>query len=292
MKRLLFVLVLLGADKLHAQPSFGFTYSYDFDGVMVDVVFKNGPAEKAGIRHGDIILMVNDTVLRTIPKERIANVFATAPLTSKFQLGYIGEDEEVYRGEKVIITKEERNNFLNKCLEGNCTNGTGKHLDLQGAVYEGQFKNGKRNGKGKCTEANGVVYEGEWKENKREGYGKAFYKVKGYDFANKSWSYEGTWKNDVMNGKGTYVAGDGSYYTGDMKDNKFEGNGRMLLKDSTVYEGEWKDNALNGKGSVTTKNGDVKTGTFVNSKLDGMVLVFTKATNTTTMQVYVNGKPQ
>eukprot|EP00438_Fugacium_kawagutii_P030252 Skav232752 [mRNA] locus=scaffold757:53535:56483:+ [translate_table: standard] len=33
-----------------------------------------------------------------------------------------------------------------------------------GAVYEGQFKNGKKHGVAKYTYANGAVYEGEYKE--------------------------------------------------------------------------------------------------------------------------------
>ncbi len=291
MKKLLLVLLLLVANKLHAQLSFGFTYEYMFEGVEVKVVFKNSPAEKAGIKEGDLILLVNDTAMRMVPKDRTANVFATAPVTSKFLLGYYGEDYEVYRGNIVTIVKEERSNFLNKCLEGNCINGKGKHIDMEGTVYEGNFKNSKRNGKGKSVAANNVTYDGEWKDNKREGTGNASYKVKGYDFGNKNFTYEGTWKNDAMDGMGKYVAGDGSFYYGQMKDNKFDGKGQMQLKDSTTYLGEWKDNTLNGKGRMFSKNGDIKEGTFVNGKLEGEVSVFTKATSTTIIQQYKNGKP-
>jgi len=291
MKRITLVLLLLYASKTMAQLSFGFTYKYALEGVEVEVVFKNSPAEKAGIKEGDFILMVNDTVMRVVANERTANVFATAPVNSKFLLGYYGEDGEVYRGKTVTIIKEERSNFLNKCLEGNCTTGTGKHIDMEGTVYEGNFKNGKRNGEGKCTTANNITYDGEWKDNKREGTGKAAYQVKGYDFSNRSWNYEGTWKNDMMEGTGKYVFGDGSYYTGQLKENKFEGKGFMVLKDSTTYDGEWKNSELNGQGVMVKKNGDTHTGTFVNNKLEGTVTVFTKATNTTITREYKNGKP-
>lgn len=291
MKQMSLLLMVLFANKLCAQLSFGFTYNLFSDGADVETVFKNSPAEKAGLKPGDIILMVNDSALRKMTKERVANIFATAPVASKFLLGYIGEDDELYRGKTISITKEQRSSFLNKCLEGNCINGTGKHIDLEGTVYEGSFKNGKRNGKGKSVAANNVVYDGEWKENKREGSGTASYKVKGYDFANKNFTYDGTWKNDMMDGTGKYVFGDGSYYMGQVKENKFEGKGQMLLKDSTIYLGEWKDNTINGKGRVFTKSGDIKEGTFVNGKLEGEVSVFTKATSTTTIQQYKNGKP-
>jgi len=291
MKRWMLVLLLLLANKLMAQLSFGFTYKYALEGVEVEFVFKNGPAEKAGLKEGDIILMVNDTAMRMVARDRMANVFATAPATSKFLLGYYGEDDEVYRGKTVTIIKEDRNSFLNKCLEGNCINGKGKHIDLEGTVYEGNFKNGKRNGKGKSVAANNVTYDGEWKDNKREGSGKGAYTVKGYDFGNKSWNYDGAWKNDMMEGTGKYVFGDGSYYTGQLKENKFEGKGFMLLKDSTQYEGEWKNSELNGNGVMIKKNGDTYTGVFVHSKLEGTVTVFTKATNTAATREYKNGKP-
>jgi len=35
-----------------------------------------------------------------------------------------------------------------------------------GAVYEGDFKEGKANGKGKMTPPDGTVYEGDFKEGK------------------------------------------------------------------------------------------------------------------------------
>lgn len=291
MKKLLAILLLLAADKMMGQLSFGFSYKYMFEGVEVETVFKNGPADKAGIKPGDLILSVNDSILRIVKNERMGQIFLNAPVTSKFQLGYIGEDEEVYRGKTVSITKEDRKNFLNKCLEGNCINGTGKHIDMEGAVYEGRFKNGKRDGLGRCTAANGVEYDGEWKDNKREGNGKAEYKVRGFDFAGRNWSYEGTWKQDSIHGKGTFAYGNGYSYTGEVKNNKLDGKGRKVLKDSTVYEGEWKDNALNGKGTIFFKNGDIHTGTFINEKLEGTVTIFTKATNTTTTREYKNGKP-
>lgn len=291
MKSILCFLLTLSANKMDAQLSFGFTYEYMFEGAEVKVVFKNGPAEKAGIKEGDLILLVNDTVMRMVPNSRRANVFATAPATSKFLLGYYGEDHEVYRGKTVTIIKEERSNFLNRCLEGNCINGFGKHIDMEGTVYEGNFKNGKRNGNGKSVAANNITYEGHWKDNKREGAGNASYKAKGYDFGNKNFTYEGTWKNDMMEGSGKYIFSDGSYYTGQLKENRFEGKGFMLLKDSTVYEGEWKNSELNGNGVMVKKNGDTYTGIFVQSKPEGIITIFTKATNSTATREYKNGKP-
>lgn len=292
MKKYILVLLVLVANKIAAQLSFGFTYTNTLNGVEVGVVFKNGPAYKAGLKTGDLILMVNDSVLRVMSTERIARLFTAAPVNSKFLLGYVNEDDgEIYRGNTITVIKEERTNFLNKCLEGNCINGAGKHIDMEGTVYEGNFKNGKRNGQGKSVTTSNVTYDGEWKDNKKEGTGAASYKVKGYDFGNKSWTYNGTWKNDMMEGSGKYVFGDGSYYTGQLKENKFDGKGFMFLKDSTTYEGEWKNSELNGQGLMVKKNGDRHSGTFINNNFEGTVTIFTKATNATTTREYKNGKP-
>jgi hypothetical protein len=46
----------------------------------------------------------------------------------------------------------------------------------------------------------------------------------------------GQYKDDKMNGKGTYYFADGGKYTGDMVDNKFEGQGVLVWEDGTRYE--------------------------------------------------------
>ena len=57
-----------------------------------------------------------------------------------------------------------------------------------------------------------------------------------------------------MNGKGTYVAGDGSYYTGDMKDNKFEGNGSIVWSNGASYEGDFSKGVYHGFGHYSNSN--------------------------------------
>jgi hypothetical protein len=37
------------------------------------------------------------------------------------------------------------------CVEGDCTNGHGKYVKSNGAVYDGQFQNGSPNGDGLLT---------------------------------------------------------------------------------------------------------------------------------------------
>lgn len=47
-----------------------------------------------------------------------------------------------------------------------------------GAVYKGQFKDGKMHGPGEYHYQNGKVYRGEWQHNKRTGLGDMFWSDK------------------------------------------------------------------------------------------------------------------
>ena len=55
------------------------------------------------------------------------------------------------------------------CVEGDCENGHGKMLMIDGRLYEGEFKDGKWHGQGKLTVENETVYEGEFVEGQFAG---------------------------------------------------------------------------------------------------------------------------
>lgn len=69
-----------------------------------------------------------------------------------------------------------------------------EHMQLEtyanDAVYDGEWKDGKKHGHGVCTYANGDRYDGEWSNNKKHGRGV-------YTFANGD-KYEGKWLGDIM----------------------------------------------------------------------------------------------
>lgn len=75
-----------------------------------------------------------------------------------------------------------------------------------GAIYKGEWLNGKRHGYGVQTWPDGARYEGNWKDHKTQGIGK-FYHADG-DI------YEGEWNNDKANGYGVYTHLDGAKYQG------------------------------------------------------------------------------
>jgi hypothetical protein len=63
-----------------------------------------------------------------------------------------------------------------------------------GAIYEGEWRNGRKEGKGKMIFSKGGVYEGDWRKDQREGKGKRIYA--------DGTVYEGDWVNDKLEGKG------------------------------------------------------------------------------------------
>jgi len=48
-----------------------------------------------------------------------------------------------------------------------------------GAVYQGEFKDGKLHGTGTMTYTAGYEYTGEWKNGRRDGQGRAVYRRQG-----------------------------------------------------------------------------------------------------------------
>jgi len=78
---------------------------------------------------------------------------------------------------------------------------------VDGARYEGTYKEGAKHGKGKFFWADGAEYEGEFKDNNIDGTG--VYKWSDGRF------YEGSWAQNQMHGKGVFIWPDGRKFTGD-----------------------------------------------------------------------------
>ncbi|MBT8221212.1 MAG: caspase family protein [Bacteroidia bacterium] len=161
------------------------------------------------------------------------------------------------------------------CKKGNCYSGKGQYAFESGAVYAGQFKNGKmhgygiyrsksrtryegewfygrRHGKGKLYFSNGDIYHGDFGSNKMEGYGKISY--------SNGDNYLGDWKNNKANGNGSYTFSDGDKYTGKFVVGKFHGKGIMKYANGAIYNGYWSENKKHGNGIFTAVNGRKKSG--------------------------------
>jgi hypothetical protein len=48
---------------------------------------------------------------------------------------------------------------------------------------------------------------------------------------------------------------DGSKYEGKWKDDKRNGKGTLIWPDGLIYEGQWKDGKMNGQGTSTYLDG-------------------------------------
>ena len=164
--------------------------------------------------------------------------------------------------------------------------------DYDIAIYEGEFKDGKREGYGKFNNKDGsYYYEGQWFNDKMNGKGKLYDK-------NNNIIYDGDFENDqtkgdvkltidgfiyigqVLNntnitntfhGKGKlYYPNNTLKYEGDFVNGGFEGNGKHIFPNGNYYIGQFRHSMQNGKGILYYKNGKIKyEGDFKNNVPDG-----------------------
>ena len=125
-------------------------------------------------------------------------------------------------------------------IKDNELQGKGTYKFPSGSTYTGDIKFGLRNGFGTYTSSDGIIYEGEWINGRKEGKGKI---IKG------DITFEGTFKNGLIDGSGKLYWSNGNMYEGEFKDNVICGNGTFVWVDSNEkYTGEWKNNKPEGLG--------------------------------------------
>jgi hypothetical protein len=126
--------------------------------------------------------------------------------------------------------------------------GIGERRDASGNVYVGNFVNGKRDGKGVMKYPDGAVYDGEWKDGQQHGEGK-------YTWSNGH-IYVGEFRNGNLNGRGVYTYTDGAVYDGEWKDGRMHGKGKHTWSNGDMYVGEWENDRRNGDVTLTMANGE------------------------------------
>ena len=139
--------------------------------------------------------------------------------------------------------------------------GFGKYFLSDGSIYKGFFYNNKMEGRGRMVNINGFVYEGEFKNGQSNGYGK-YISLDGT-------TYKGTWLSDRQSGTGNEVYPDGSFYNGSFKNGKKNGFGKLVFKDKNVFEGHFVNNDINGEGAFYWKDGRIYIGNWINNKMNG-----------------------
>ena len=118
-------------------------------------------------------------------------------------------------------------------FKGNRFEGEGSYLSHDKQLYTGNWHHHRRHGYGEQTYFDGSRYSGDWVSNQRHGFGKltdtqdnsVIYEVN-VEFsksfvANDWWCFQGSWKNDLMHGEGTYTVGESYSYRNGMLVNNY-----------------------------------------------------------------------
>jgi len=106
-------------------------------------------------------------------------------------------------------------------------------------VYDGMWVEGIIHGKGHMKwYIEGEDYEGDWVKGKRHGHG--VYTYRDPHIISWHFTYDGDWKDDYMDGKGTCTDSEGGVYVGEWVDGQKYGKGTYTPKNSVAHDEEWK----------------------------------------------------
>lgn len=129
------------------------------------------------------------------------------------------------------VTFPGKSKYIGNFEKGERTFGT-LFNDIDGSVYQGEWRADHMHGLGLQWSANGDFYYGKFVVNKREGFGNCNY-VNGDE-------YSGEFANDMRHGKGILQSTDGSIQAGTWESD--------VLKRG--YQGEWDGVNFNGIGTL------------------------------------------
>ena len=205
----------------------------------------------------EISIDYNTDILEKNPMiQRLNNLLPKFELTDK-------EEYEINNSDNKIIAVLYPNKSIYKGMinEKGQREGFGKYFLSDGSIYKGFFHNNKMEGRGRIININGFVYEGEFKRGQSNGYGKYL--------ALDGTSYKGTWLDDRQNGAGNESYPDGSFYNGNFKNGKKDGFGKLVFKDKNVFEGHFVNNDINGEGVFFWKDGRIFIGNWKDNKMNG-----------------------
>lgn len=127
--------------RMNGQPpkSFGFTFICNGkDSVQVDKVITESPAEKGGLKTGDLLQQVNGVSLLNKTTAEVSRQLAAAPDQSSFTFLRMGKPKQAN------VLKAPAYTFNRTCLSGDCINGKGVAIGkLSNNILDGVFVNGE-----------------------------------------------------------------------------------------------------------------------------------------------------
>jgi len=126
---------------MYAQStkSFGFTFICNGkDSVRVDKVITESPAEKGGLKTGDLLQQVNGVSLLNKTTAEVSKLLAAAPDQSSIAFLRMGKPKQAN------VLKAPAYTFNRTCLSGDCVNGKGVAIGkLSNNILDGVFQNGE-----------------------------------------------------------------------------------------------------------------------------------------------------
>jgi len=222
--RCLFLTIICGISiPLQAQNVFGFEYRTNGqDSVLVTKILKNSPAEKAGLKSGDLLNFLNDIPLAFKSREELQKILSNAP-TSNNELR-IYRNPDVF---KIIIHKADFSTFQFICKSGSGANGNCEVETAYGNTIKGICTNGKINGKSEIyNENNQLIYKGNILDNIADG--------SGVEYLENNNRIEALYKNGKKTGYGKIFLPDGSYLACNFKDNELDGIAQLFSTDNKL----------------------------------------------------------
>jgi hypothetical protein len=200
----------------YCQNIFGFSYyTNEEDSVIVTKVFKNSPADKAGLKVGDFLNFINDIPLSFKKKELLTKVLSDAPAMNNELRFYRAPDVK-----KTILNKAPLSSFEFSCISGNCSNGDCVVESTFGYTIKGKCSTNAISGTAECYYNDGALYyKGNLLNNKFDG--------NGIQYTADKIKFEGNFKNGLRQGNGKITYPDNSYLTGIWKEDKIDGNAQF-----------------------------------------------------------------
>ena len=98
----------------------------------------------------------------------------------------------------------------------------------------------------------------------------------------------GTWKNDVKTGQGSYIEEGKLEYNGSFVNGNFHGSGSVRHSNGMKYQGQWFEGKMQGQGTLTTTQGDTYIGELNDNKFNGEGTL-TKATGDIYTGFWIDG---
>ncbi|EFC47413.1 predicted protein, partial [Naegleria gruberi] len=114
-------------------------------------------------------------------------------------------------------------------------------------------------GRGELKYPNGAVYEGDIIRGKRHGFGELYH-------VQENKKYFGGFSEDLKDGFGVEVMGNGERYYGGWKNGLYHHMGTYQYIDGSYFQGEFKRGTRKGKGKLYLATGDVIEGTWSGDK--------------------------